>query len=57
MGARERLNAAYAAGAAVFAAFIGAGFKSWTVFAVVLVLALLLLCLLGGHIRVAGRRG
>jgi hypothetical protein len=56
MGARERLNAAYAAGAAVFAAVIGAGFKFWTVFAVVLVLALLL-CLLGGHIRVAGRRG
>jgi hypothetical protein len=56
MGARERLNAAYAAGAAVFAAFAGAGFKSWTVFAVVLAVVLGL-CLLGGHIRVAGRRG
>jgi hypothetical protein len=56
MGARERLNAAYAGAAAVFAGFVGAGFKSWTVFAVVLAVTLVL-CLLGGHIRVAGRRG
>jgi hypothetical protein len=40
----------------VFAAFVGAGFNSRTVFAVALVV-MLILCLLGGHIRVAGRRG
>jgi hypothetical protein len=56
MGARERLNAAYAGGAAVLAAFVGVGFKSWAVFAAVLVVALVL-CLVGGHIRPAGRRG
>jgi hypothetical protein len=41
---------------AAFDVFIGAGFKSWTVFAVVLVVVLML-CLLGGHYRVAGRWG
>jgi hypothetical protein len=40
----------------MFAVLIGAGFKRWTLFAVVLVVVLML-CLLGGHIRLAGRSG
>jgi hypothetical protein len=40
----------------VFAAFTVAGFKSRTVFAVVLAVVLGL-CLIGGHSRVVGLRG
>ncbi|MDB5309935.1 MAG: hypothetical protein JWO38_4137 [Gemmataceae bacterium] len=55
MSARRKLNAAYAYGSVVWAAFVGAVFQSWALFAVVLGV-LVGLNLVGGNIRLAHAR-
>ncbi len=55
MGARSKLNVAYAQGCLIVAAIVGLLAQSWTVFAVVLAVTLLG-CVIAGDIRPRGRR-
>ncbi|CAN5849604.1 hypothetical protein BH23PLA1_BH23PLA1_26170 [soil metagenome] len=55
MGARSKLNVAYAQGCLILAAVVGILAESWTVFAVVLAV-LVVGCVLAGEIRPRRRR-